>query len=48
MTLTVVGVTGDVRQMGVGVPPTALEIFLDYAQPTPPWPWLTLVVRTDH
>ena len=45
VTLTVVGVTGDVRQMGVGVPPRP-EIFLDYAQPTPPWPWLTLVVRT--
>jgi putative ABC transport system permease protein len=45
VTLTVVGVTGDVRQMGLGDAPQP-EIFLNYAQPGPPWPWLVLVVRT--
>ena len=41
--LTVVGVTGDVRQSSLGRPPQP-EIFLDSAQPGPPWP-LVLVVR---
>jgi putative ABC transport system permease protein len=44
--LTVVGVVGDVRQISLGsaVRP---EIYLTYQQPTPDWPGLTLVVRTD-
>ena len=44
-TLTVVGVAGDVRQMGLGEPARP-EIFLNYMQPGPSWPWLVLVVRT--
>ena len=43
--LTVIGVTGDVRQRSLGVPAKP-EIFLDYAQPGPDWPWLVLVGRT--
>src|SRR5207249_810792 len=45
VTLTVIGVTGDVRQTGLGIEPRP-EIFLSYLQPAPPWPWLTLVVQT--
>ena len=44
-TLTVIGIAGDVRQMGLGEAARP-EIFLAYTQPTPPWPWLVLVVRT--
>ncbi len=44
VTLTVVGVTGDVRQLGLGSAPQP-EIFLNSMQPGPPWQWLTLVVR---
>ncbi|HEV7506266.1 MAG TPA: ABC transporter permease [Thermoanaerobaculia bacterium] len=43
--LTVVGVTGDVRQTSLGRA-SQPEIFLNYAQPGPAWPWLVLVVRT--
>ena len=45
--LTVIGVTGDVRQRSLGVPAKP-EIFLDYAQPGPDWPWLVLVGRTSE
>jgi putative ABC transport system permease protein len=46
VTLTVAGVTGDVRQEDLGTAPRP-EIFLNYMQPGPPWPWLALVVRTS-
>jgi putative ABC transport system permease protein len=45
VTLTVVGVAGDVRQMGLGVAPRS-EIFLCSQQRGPDWPWMVLVVRT--
>ena len=45
--LTVIGVTGDVRQRSLGVPAKP-EIFLDYAQPGPDWPWLVLAGRTTE
>lgn len=44
VTLTVVGVVGDVRQMGLGEAARP-EIFLNALQPGPGWPWLTLVIR---
>lgn len=44
--LTVVGVAGDVRQMGLGKEPRP-EVFLNSQQPSPSWSWLTLVVRTS-
>lgn len=44
--LTVVGVAGDVRQISLGAAARP-EIYLNYLQPTPDWPWLTLVVRTE-
>jgi putative ABC transport system permease protein len=43
--LTVVGVVGDVRQMSLGSAARP-EIYLNFVQPTPDWPHLTLVVRT--
>jgi predicted permease len=43
--LTVVGVTGDVRQRGLGIAPLP-EIFLNYQQPAPAWSWLVLVAQT--
>ncbi len=44
-TLTVVGVTGDVRQTSLGTAPQP-EIFLNAAQPGPPWFWRVLAVRS--
>jgi putative ABC transport system permease protein len=44
--LNIVGVVGDVRQMGLGSEPRP-EIYLDFMQPGPPWSWLVLVVRTQ-
>jgi putative ABC transport system permease protein len=44
--LTVIGIVGDVRQMSLGAV-VRPEIYLTYQQPTPGWPGLTLVVRTD-
>ncbi|HYL09694.1 MAG TPA: ABC transporter permease [Candidatus Acidoferrales bacterium] len=44
--LTVVGVAADTRQSGLGAASRA-EIFLNYLQPGPPWPFLTMVARTD-
>ena len=44
--LTVAGVAGDVRQMGLGREPRP-EIFLNSQQPAPSWSWLTLVIRTS-
>jgi putative ABC transport system permease protein len=46
VTLTVIGITGDVRQSGLGVAARP-EVFLDCLQPGPGWPWLVLVARTD-
>src|SRR5262249_46161007 len=46
LTLTIVGVTADVRQSGLGVPPKP-EMFLHYMQGSPAWAWLTLVVHTE-
>jgi putative ABC transport system permease protein len=46
VTLTVIGVTADVRQMGLGVAPRP-EVYLSYLQPGPPWTWLALVIRTQ-
>ncbi|MBI3492593.1 MAG: ABC transporter permease, partial [Acidobacteria bacterium] len=43
--LTVVGVTGDVRHQGLGVPPRP-EIFVNAMQSELPWPWSVLAVRT--
>ncbi|HKV09463.1 MAG TPA: ABC transporter permease [Thermoanaerobaculia bacterium] len=45
LTLTVVGVTADVRQNGLGTAPQP-EIFLTSLQPAPPWPGVFLVFRT--
>ena len=45
VTLTVVGVTADVRQSGLGTAPQP-EIFLAFSQPAPPWPGVFLVLRT--
>jgi putative ABC transport system permease protein len=44
MTLTVIGVTGDVHHAGLGIPPRP-EIFLASSQSPLDWPWLVLVVR---
>jgi putative ABC transport system permease protein len=44
MTLTVIGVTGDVHHAGLGIPPRP-EIFLASSQSPFDWPWLVLVVR---
>jgi len=43
--LTVVGVTGDVRHVGLAVPPRP-EIFLNAMQSELNWPWSVLAVRT--
>src|SRR5262245_65180964 len=42
--LTVVGVTADVRHVGLAVPPRP-EIFVDSMQSSLPWSWLVLAVR---
>jgi putative ABC transport system permease protein len=44
---TVVGEVRDVRQLGLGVEAQP-EMFLCNRQPGPPWPHLTLVVRTSE
>ncbi len=44
VSLTVAGVTADVRQQGLGTAPEP-EIFLNFLQPSPPWS-VVLVVRT--
>ena len=44
--LTVIGVAGDVRQRSLGAAPQP-EIFVDFLQPGPPWPWLVLVARVS-
>jgi putative ABC transport system permease protein len=43
--LTVVGVTADVRHVGLAVP-SRPEIVVNSMQSTLPWPWLVLAVRT--
>ncbi|HEX9967814.1 MAG TPA: ABC transporter permease, partial [Solirubrobacterales bacterium] len=47
VSLTVLGVTADVRQLGLGIPPQP-EVFLNCLQPGPPWNSLALVVRTER
>jgi putative ABC transport system permease protein len=42
--ITVVGVTGDVRQIGLGLPPRP-EMFLSSLQAPLLWPWTTVVVK---
>ena len=42
--LTVVGVTGDVRHVGLAIPPRP-EIFVHSMQSLLPWSWLVLAVR---
>src|SRR5262245_28116917 len=42
--LTVVGVTADVRHVGLAVPPRP-EIFVNSMQSSLPWSWLVLAVR---
>jgi len=42
--LTVVGVTGDVRFVGLAVPPRP-EVFVNSMQSALPWSWLVLAVR---
>ncbi len=42
----VVGIAGDVRQSGLGRQPEP-EVFLNYRQPGPNWPYLSMVVRTE-
>jgi predicted permease len=44
--LTVVGVAGDVRHVGLGTPPRA-ELFLSSMQSMLPWPGVVLAVRAD-
>jgi predicted permease len=43
---SIVGVAADLRQNSLGEPPEPM-IYLDFVQPSPAWPWLTLVVRTS-
>jgi putative ABC transport system permease protein len=43
--ITVIGVTGDVRQRSLGTA-SRPEMFLDYMQPSPGWPEAVLVART--
>ncbi|HVO09839.1 MAG TPA: ABC transporter permease [Vicinamibacteria bacterium] len=45
ITLTVVGVTADVRQATLALPPRP-ELFLSAMQAELPWPWTVLVART--
>ena len=45
VTLTVVGIAGDVRQIALGIDPRP-EVFLSSLQPGPGWPWVVLVART--
>ena len=44
LVLTIVGVTGDVRFVGLAVPPRP-EIFVNSMQSSLPWSWLVLAVR---
>lgn len=43
---TIVGVTGDVRHVRLDAPPRS-EVFLNAMQAPLPWPWATIVARTD-
>src|SRR4030095_4597904 len=47
VTLTVVGVTADVRHVGLAVPPRP-EIFVNSMQSSLPWSWLVLGRRAHR
>lgn len=43
---SIIGVAGDLHQNDLGEVPQPM-IYIDFMQPSPAWPWLTLVARTS-